>query len=168
MFYEPITIISAELSALDFYANTNRTNELRLALLNDGYSIVGITLNKDGAKTQAFMVVNPDSKALLPLAKKFGQSSILFSDVSRNTSEVKVATGEISTLGKLCSASKDSIIAPQLYLSFIEDGKEHFFVIDNKGEKNDEFRHEKPNREASERSLEAPRQGKNRRGKRKV
>lgn len=131
MRYEPITILSAELSALDFYANVDRTNELRLALLNKGLNIVGITLHEGATKRQAFMVVTPKYSDLLDLARKFGQSSIFISDEERTTCEIKTKeNGQIVPIGKLCSASKDSTVDSQLKVSFIEDGKEFIFVTE--------------------------------------
>jgi hypothetical protein len=126
--YEPITILSAELSSLDYHTNTDRTNELRSVLLDKGLSFVGIKLEKGNTKQNAFMVVTPSYSDLLKLAKEFGQGSIFISDAERSTCEIKTEAGQIIPLGKLCSASVNSTITPQLKVSFTEDGKEHIFI----------------------------------------
>lgn len=130
MKYEPITILSAELSNLNFHSNTDRTNELRRELLSKGLNIVGVKLHEDGTKRQAFIVVTPKYTDLLELARKFGQSSIFISDEERFTCQVGTKESEEKILlGKLCPASKVSTVATQLQLSFTEDGKEHVFTI---------------------------------------
>lgn len=81
-----------------------------------------------GTKSQSFMVVTPTHTKLLELADKFGQSSIYISDSKRMTSKVLVKeAGQIIPIGKLCLASKNSTLATQLKISFIEDGKEYVF-----------------------------------------
>lgn len=131
MFYEPITILSAELPNLDYYANVDRTNELRLALLNMGLPIVGVTKVQDGKKFQSFMVTTPHHEELLPLAQKFGQKSVLVSDISRITREVSTTDEKTMPMGKLYLASKDNALKQKLYLTFWQDGKEYFFVTEN-------------------------------------
>jgi hypothetical protein len=128
MFYEPITILGAELSTLDIHANYDRTNELRLALLEKGLNIVGITKIEGEKKSQQFIVVTPKYRDILTLAEQFGQKTILVSDTSRDTVEISIGGGESSVLGKLYLASKDDALKRKSYLTFSEDGKDYYFL----------------------------------------
>lgn len=135
MLYEPIVILSVELASAGFYTNSSRNDELRAKLLQMGLSFVGAKLHNNGEEKFSFIVVTPHFLDLLHLARNFGQSSILVSDLTRNTREVFTDGRKSLPLGKLCSASKNSLSVPKLYLSFQEDGKEHFYTT--KGEEND-------------------------------
>ena len=128
MTYEPITIISAALSSLDFYSNTERTNELRSELIKLGHSFVGVSTVTNGNKLQSFMVTGEYSPALLELAKKFGQSSVLYSDKERNT----IQTDKGYDIGKLYLTSKATAIKQTMYLTFVEDGKDYYFITGEK------------------------------------
>lgn len=123
---QPITIISAELPELSFHDNVERTNALRLELLNEGYSIIGVKANG----LTAFIVVTKTPHKLIKLAKKYEQSSIYFSDVDRDTYEINVIRPKAkSSLGIL---KKSDIIEEgrSLKITFIEDGQQHTFVTD--------------------------------------
>jgi hypothetical protein len=133
---EPIVVISAEIAGLDYHANLERTNELRYELLKLGYSIVGIKQVKDGKSLQSFIVVTNDPDDLVPLAKKFGQKSVLISDLSRKTYELSTDNvEELTHFGKLYPASKEAALQQKYYLTFTEDGKDHFYIT---GEQTDE------------------------------
>lgn len=133
MIYEPITILSAELSHLDFHANFDRTCELRSAIIDMGLSFVGVTTVAYNNKTQSFIVTTPTHKDLLKLAKKFGQDSILISDQTRETVQVFTDNGKAISKGKLYPSSKNDALKQISYMFFVEDGKEHYFIT---GEKN--------------------------------
>jgi hypothetical protein len=132
---EPIVIISAEIAGADYYQNNDRTNELRYELLQKGYSIVGIVELKDAIKKRSFIVVATEHEPLLELAKKFSQKSIVVSDLSRNTKEVPTSVEETTHFGKLYPTTKEAALQAKYYLSFTEDGKDHFYTT---GEKTDE------------------------------
>lgn len=130
MIYQPITILTAELKELDYYSNVERTNELRMELLNQGYSIVGVKMND----MQAFLVTGANYKKLQKLAGKFGQSLIFISDKNRETTEIScLETKTKRKLGKLIKISKCGTMNSDstVRLNFIEDGKEHFFQTEN-------------------------------------
>lgn len=123
---EPVTILSAELSTLDFHSNVERTNELRLELLNKGYSFVGVKVNG----LTGFVVTTDKLKPLVKLALKYDQETIYFSDKNRDTlkfSTLKPKAG--IPLGKLKKVTNSVKITSgeKLTLTFIEDGKQHVF-----------------------------------------
>lgn len=133
MKHTPITIISAELPHLDFYANTERTAELRQKLIDMGLSFVGISTVDSNKKCQSFMVSGNCSPKLINIARKFGQEFVLHSDSDRNSG---LLSTEISKkpvmLGKLYQTSKHDALSRNSYLTFSEDGKDYYYVTGEK------------------------------------
>lgn len=131
----PVTILSACLAGADAHANYTRTSELRAALCDYGFSFTGISTVENGKTLQSFMVEGEYSGELLALAEKFGQSSVIHSDnerfTYRFTNESDYAQA-FKKLGKLYRSCKDDAMGRNLYLTFIEEGKEHYFVLGEK------------------------------------
>lgn len=126
MTLEPVTILTAELPSLDYYANLERTNELRLDLLNKGFNFVGIKVNG----LAGFLVVSPKIKPLTKLALKYDQETVFYSDENRETKKFNTLRPKAGIpLGKLLKTSKNDIInsGKTLTLTFIEDGTQHVF-----------------------------------------
>lgn len=126
MNFEPVTILTAALPDLDYYENLERINELRLELLNKGYSIVGVKMNG----LQAFLVTTANFKPLIKLAKRFKQSHLFTSDENRLASKIDCLKPKtVIPLGKLEKKANGVKIdlSKQLNLTFIEDGKQYVF-----------------------------------------
>lgn len=126
MKYEPVVILTAELPSLTYHENRERTDQLRMELLNMGYSIVGVNMNG----LQAFLVTSLKYKPLVKLAVKYNQKTIYVSDENRETKKIDVLEPKAGIpLGKLLKITKSVNInsSKQLTLTFIEDGQQHVF-----------------------------------------
>jgi hypothetical protein len=129
-----IVLLGAELPGLDVHANYERTNELRADLLKLGLSFVGVSNVTATKKSHLFIVNDGDEASLATLAKKYGQKAILVSDEGRNTEVVSTKSTGRTALGKLVAAGKEEAKKAKFYLTFIEEGREHFYIT-KKGEK---------------------------------
>jgi uncharacterized membrane protein len=128
MNYEEIVIISAELPTLDFYANTERTSQLRADLLSAGYNFVCARINT----LQGFIVITTDEESLKKLAQKYDIKNIYISDKTRQTNKIGCLEEKNAVhLGKLLKISKSvKMEERELRISFTEDGTEYLFVTE--------------------------------------
>lgn len=123
-------LLGAELKGLDAHSNYQRTNDLRSDLLKLGLSFVGISNVSTDKKSQLFMVEGvQDLESVKSLARKYNQGVILTLDEDKNTEVVPTkSTGRAKGLGKLVQVNKAVAVKQNFYLTFVEDGKEYFFV----------------------------------------
>lgn len=125
--------MGAEVSGLDVHTNFQRTNELRSDLLKMGLAFVGVSNVSAGKKSQLFVVSNSDEATMVELARKYGQKAILVADEKRNTEVVSTKSNGRTKLGHLVPVSKEVATARKFYITFIEDGKEYFYVTNQGG-----------------------------------
>lgn len=124
-----IVLIGAELNGLDVHSNYERTNELRSDLIAQGLQFVGVSNVSSNKKSQLFIVSDVDEVTMATLAKKYGQKAILVSDEERNTEVVSTKRpNSKKPLGRLTAVTKDEAAKAKFYLTFTEDGKEHFYI----------------------------------------
>jgi hypothetical protein len=125
-----IVLLGAEKKELDAHSNFQRTNELRSDLLALGLSIVGVSKVANTRKSQLFMVENvSDLSPLLKLAEKYEQLSVLVMDDKRNAEALSIKNmGKTKELGVLSQVSKENVVGKKFYLTFMEDGKEYFYI----------------------------------------
>lgn len=122
-----IAIITAEINGLGYYDNQDRTNALRSELLNAGVDFVGVTIHAP-SKQQAFMMRQANIAPISTIAEILGIASFFVTDPNSLLIKINLKKDERLTLGKLNFTSTFLPNESSFYLSFTEDGKEHFLT----------------------------------------
>lgn len=121
--------MGAEKQGMDAHSNFQRTSELRTELLALGLSFVGVSNVSSCRKSQLFMVQTSDVAPLVELAQKYEQKAILVvNSDNKDTEVVSTKSRGRKQLGKLVQVTKDVALKQRFYLTFVEDGKDYFYI----------------------------------------
>jgi hypothetical protein len=124
-----IVLLGAEKNGQDAHSNFQRTNELRSELLALGLSFVGVSNVSSDKKSQLFMVQTSDESSLVEIAARYEQKAILVMDSEKKDTEVVSTKSKgRKQLGRMVQVNKDVAVKQRFYLTFVEDGKEYFYI----------------------------------------